>query len=296
MLRGRRKKENYNSRSLQRRTLRRNPRMSTEPFLAGKTALVTGASRGIGRGIALALAEAGAEIAVHYARKSAAAQEVVAQVQALGRRACAVKANLAEPAKVDAMLDEVLSSLGACDIFIANAASGVFGSLLQASDKHWDWTMDINARSVLHCAQRLAPSMIARGWGRIVTITSAGGGRVIPSYGMVGLSKAVLDSLTRYLAVELAPHGITVNAISPGLVETGVLDAMPIERAAALEHFRTYSPGHRLVTPEDIGRLAAFLCSDSAALIVGQTITVDGGFSLLSDFFPRQDLRGSSAT
>lgn len=263
--------------------------MSTEQFLVGKTALVTGASRGIGRGIALALAEAGADIAVHYARKAGAAQEVVAQVQALGRRACAVRANLAEQSRLDAMLAEAQAALGVCDIFVANAASGVFGSVLRATDKHWDWTMDINARSVLHCAQRLAPGMIGRGWGRIITVTSAGGVRVIPSYGMVGLSKAVVDALTRYLAVELAPHGITVNAISPGLVETSVLDALPVEREAALEYFRTHSPAHRLVTPQDIGRLAAFLCSDSASLIVGQTITVDGGFGLLSDFFPRQD-------
>ncbi len=263
--------------------------MSTTQFLAGKTALVTGASRGIGRGIALCLAEAGADIAVHYARKTAAAQELVTQLQAMGRKALAVKANLAEGPRVDAMLDEVNAGLGACDIFVANAASGVFGSVLQTTERHWDWTMDVNARSVLHCAQRIAPGMIERGWGRIITITSVGGSRVIPSYGMVGLSKAVVDSLTRYLAVELAPHGITVNAISPGLVETDVLAAMPIDRSAAMEHFRQHSPAGRLVTAEDIGSVAAFLCSDAAKMIVGQTITVDGGFSLLSDFFPRQD-------
>jgi enoyl-[acyl-carrier protein] reductase III len=264
--------------------------MSTEGFLTGKTALITGASRGIGRGIALALAEAGADIAVHYARKTAAAHEVVDRIEAMGRRALVVRANLAEAHKIDAMVDQVQAAFGRCDIFVANAASGGFGSTLETTDKYWDWTMDINARSVLRCAQRLAPAMAARGWGRIITITSLGSTRVIPSYGAVGLSKAVVESLTRYLAVELAPRGIIANAISPGLVETDAIAAMPIDGPAALKYYRQRSPARRLVTPDDIGRVAAFLCSNAAEMIVGQTIVVDGGFSLLSDFFPRNQL------
>src|SRR5512143_372272 len=248
--------------------------MATQASLAGKLALVTGASRGIGRGIALALAEAGADILVHYARKTSAADAVVAEVESRGAKGWPVRGNLSNGPEVEALLDSVLEQHGGCDIFVANAASGGFGSTLETNDKYWDWTMDVNARSVLHCVQRLAPGMAERGWGRIIAVTSLGSTRVIPSYGAVGLSKAVLESLTRYLAAELGPRGIVVNAISPGLVDSSVIAAMPIDGPAALEHYRQRTPARRLVTPEDIGRVAAFLCSDAAQMIVGQTIVV----------------------
>ena len=192
-------------------------------------------------------------------------------------------------AALEALLDSVLEQHGGCDIFVANAASGGFGSTLETNDKYWDWTMDVNARSVLHCVQRLAPRMAERGWGRVITITSLGATRVIPRYGAVGLSKALLEALTRYLAAELAPRGVVVNAISPGLVETGVMKLLPVEGPKALEHYREQAPRGRLVTPEDVGRVASFLCSEAADMIVGQTIVVDGGYSLLSDFLPREE-------
>lgn len=260
--------------------------MFAKDFLAGKTALVTGASRGIGRGIALALAESGADVAVHYARKSGMANDVVKEIEARGCRAIAVKANLAEREKTEAMLDEVDKAFGGCDIFVANAASGGFRPMLETSDKHWDWAMDVNARSILHCVQRLAPRMKRQGWGRVVTVTSLGGVRVVPNYSAVGLSKAVVESLTRYLAVELAPKGIIVNAISPGLVETDALSSIHMDIEATVEFIRQRNPARRLVSPRDVGRVAAFLCSDAAEMIVGQTIYVDGGFSLLTDYFP----------
>ena len=259
--------------------------MFSENFLSGKVALVTGASRGIGRGIAIELAKAGADVIVHYARKTSAALEVVDEIKALGRRAIAVKANLADAEKIDAMFEQIESAFGGVDIFVANAATGGFRPMLETTDKHWDWTMDVNARSILRCVKRIAPHMIERGWGRIVTITSLGSTRVVPSYSVIGLSKAVIESLTRYLAAELAPNGIIVNAISPGLVETDAINAMPEGARLALEHVRRRSPTRRLVTPQDVGKVAAFLCSESAEMIIGQTIMVDGGFSLLSDYF-----------
>ncbi len=261
--------------------------MFTKDFLNGKVALVTGASRGIGRGIALALAKAGADIVVHYARKAGMAQEVVEEIQSLGRRAIAVKANFAEKEKIDAMLDHIEKVFGGCDIFVANAATGGFRPMLETSDKHWDWTMDVNARSILHCVQRLAPFMQSQGWGRVVTVTSLGGVRTVPNYGAVGLSKSVVESLTRYLAVELAPKGIIVNAVSPGLVETDALSNMDLDVQTALENVRRRNPTRRLVTPQDVGNAAVFLCSDAAEMIVGQTLYVDGGFSLLTDYFPQ---------
>lgn len=260
--------------------------MFTKDFLKDRVALVTGASRGIGRGIALALADAGADVIVHYARKAGLASDVVHEIESLGRRAIAVKANFAEKEKIDAMLDEIEDTFGGCDIFVANAATGGFRPMLETTDKHWDWTMDVNARSMLHCAKRLAPRMERQGWGRMVTVTSLGGVRVVPNYSAVGLSKSVVESLTRYLAVELAPKGIIVNAISPGLVETDALSTMNPEAQAALERVSQRNPARRLVTPQDIGKVATFLCSDAAEMIIGQTIYIDGGFSLLTDYFP----------
>ncbi len=260
--------------------------MFAKNFLHGKVALVTGASRGIGRGIALALAEAGADIAVHYARKGNKARDVVKEIEAMGRRVIVVKANFAEKEKIDAMLDEIEKAFGGVDIFVANAASGGFRSMLETSDKHWDWAMDVNARSILHIAQRVAPHMHGRGWGRIVTVTSLGAVRVVPNYGAVGLSKSVVESLTRYLAAELAPKGIIVNAISPGLVNTDALANMNMDISSALEQVRQRNPTRRLVTPQDIGRVATFLCSAAAEMIVGQTIYVDGGFNILTEYFP----------
>lgn len=260
--------------------------MFNDNVLNGKVALVTGASRGIGRGIALALAAAGADVIVHYARKTSMAQSVVDEIRSMGRRAIAVRANFAEKEKIDSMLDEIEDVFGGCDIFVANAATGGFRPMLETSDKHWDWTMDVNARSILHCVQRLAPYMEGTGWGRVVTVTSLGGVRAVPNYSVVGLSKSVVESLTRYLAVELAPKGIIVNSISPGLVETDALSNMNMDVSSALEHVRRRNPTRRLVTPQDLGRVAAFLCSDAAEMIVGQTLYVDGGFSILTDYFP----------
>ena len=260
--------------------------MFTNNFLSGKVALVTGSSRGIGRGIAIELAKTGADVVVHYARKASMAEAVVEEIQSMGRRAIAVKANFADKEKIDAMLDHIEDIFGGVDIFVANAATGGFRPMLETSDKHWDWTMDVNARSILHCVQRLAPYMQRQGWGRIVTVTSLGGVRVVPNYSAVGLSKSVVESLTRYLAVELAPQGIIVNAISPGLVDTDALSNMDVDVQVSLDYVRQRNPTRRLVTPQDVGRVAAFLCSEASEMIVGQTLYVDGGFSLLTDYFP----------
>ena len=268
--------------------------MFTNNFLSGKVALVTGSSRGIGRGIAIELAKTGADVIVHYARKASMAEAVVEEIHSMGRRAIAVKANFAEKEKIDAMLDHIEDIFGGVDIFVANAATGGFRPMLETNDKHWDWTMDVNARSILHCVQRLTPHMLRQGWGRIVTVTSLGGVRVVPNYSAVGLSKSVVESLTRYLAVELAPQGIIVNAISPGLVDTDALSNMDVDVQASLDYVRRRNPTRRLVTPQDVGRVAAFLCSEASAMIVGQTLYVDGGFSILTDYFPELEFSQAS--
>ena len=153
--------------------------------------------------------------------------------------------------------------------------------LSEIDAKAWDWTLNINARSILFGAQAAVPYMRRGGWGRILTVTSIGSRRVFPEYGVVGVSKAAIEAVTRYLAVELAPDKIICNCISPGVVVTGALDFFP-RRDAMIAHAVKHTPAGRIATPEDVGALAAWLCSDDAAMIVGQTIEVDGGYSLLA--------------
>lgn len=249
--------------------------------LSGKTAIITGSGRGIGRGIALALAARGCNVTINYMRKREAAEETAAAVEAAGGRAIVVKANMANEADILRLVDETVVAFGGVDIFIANAASGVLRPVMEMERRHWDWSMDVNARSVLIGAQATVPYMQRAGWGRILSITSFGSRRVLPEYSAVGVSKAAIEAVTRYLAVELAPYNIVANCISPGVVITGALDFFP-SKTQIIEHATQRTPAPRLVTPEDVGELAAWLCTDAAAMIVGQTIEIDGGYSLLA--------------
>lgn len=254
----------------------------TDQPLQGKVALITGASRGIGRAIALELAQRGADIVVNYLRKRAAAEAVVAEIEALGQRAIAVRANVGDADQIDALFERLTAEFGRCDILIGNAATGVVRSITELEDKHWDWTLDINARSILRCARKAVPLMEPHGWGRIVGITSFGSSRVFAEYGIIGVSKAAIEALIRYLAVDLAPRGIIANAVSPGVVDTDALKYFPIDLERTLREGASRTPARRLAAPEDIARVVAFLCSDDAAMIVGQTIIVDGGWSIMA--------------
>ena len=240
----------------------------------GKTALVTGSSRGIGRAIALRLAREGADVVVHYFRNRAA------EIQALGRRAYLVKAHVGDADKIDELFETVVSQVGGLDILVCNAASGSLRPVMDQEVKGWEWTQNINARALLLCAQRAAPLMAARGGGSIVSLSSLGSQRVLPAYVAVGVSKAAVETLTRYLAVELAPHNIVVNAVSGGIVETDALKHFPDSGGAMVDAGRERTPAGQLVQPEDIAEVVSFLCSPAAHMIRGQTIVVDGGFSL----------------
>jgi enoyl-[acyl-carrier protein] reductase III len=250
--------------------------------LEGKVALITGSSRGIGRAIALELAHRGADVVVNYLRKHSAAETVADEVRGLGRRALAVKANLSLSGDIDNMFDQIGQEFGRCDILVGNAASGILRPITEIEDKHWDWTIDVNARSILRCAQRAAPMMIAQSWGRIIGVTSFGSTRVFTEYGVVGVSKAAIEAIVRYLAVELAPKGIIVNAVSPGIVDTDALKAFPINVEETLQEGVRRTPAGRIASPEDVAKVVAFLCSEDAEMIVGQTIVIDGGWSLLA--------------
>ena len=172
-----------------------------------------------------------------------------------------------------------LVALGALDVVVHNAATGVIRPALEVDDKHWDWTLNANARALLALTRTVAPSMPAG--SSIVALSSLGSARVLDNYVLVGASKAALEALVRYLAVELAPRGIRVNAVSGGVIETEALQHFP-NREQMLSHSRARTPAGRLAEPGDIAAAVAFLCSPEAEMVRGHTLVVDGGFSLLA--------------
>ena len=233
---------------------------------------VTGGSRGIGRAIALRFARDGAKrVAIGYFRSDSAAAQTAEDLRALGAEPTLVRGNVGS-----ARVLEEVAALGPLDALVHNAASGVSTPALTATEKHWDWTLNTNARALLQLAQVVAPQM--PDGASIVAISSLGAQRVLDNYTLVGTSKAALEALVRYLAVELAP-AVRVNAVSGGVVETDALAAFPNreEMLAA----GAANPVGRLVSPDDIAGAVAFLCSPDAGMIRGQTLIVDGGFSLL---------------
>jgi enoyl-[acyl-carrier protein] reductase III len=244
--------------------------------------VVTGSGRGIGRAIALYFARNGADVVINFFRNRKPAQETERAITELGRRALLVKANVGQPDEIKRLFEQAGDYFGHLDIFIHNAASGYNRPVMDQTPKGWDWTMNINARSLLFGAQQAARLMQPRGGGHIVSISSPGSERVLPDYVAVGASKAALESLTRYLAVELAVNNIIVNAISPGVVETEALRHFNAARESdALQKAARATPAGRLVYPDDVAEVAGFLCSPAAEMIRGQTILVDGGYTLL---------------
>jgi enoyl-[acyl-carrier protein] reductase III len=195
------------------------------------------------------------------------------ELRILGAEPVLVRGNVAS-----ARVAEEVAELGPLDVLIHSAATGVIRPALETDDKHWDWTLSANARALLSLTRAAAPSM-PKG-ASIVGLSSLGSVRVLENYALVGASKAALEALVRYLAVELAPQGIRVNAVSAGVVETGALEHFP-NREAMLEMGRA-NPVGRIVTPVDIAACVTFLCSPEAEMIRGQTLVVDGGWSLLA--------------
>jgi enoyl-[acyl-carrier protein] reductase III len=248
-------------------------------MLKGKVALVTGSSRGIGKTIALKLAKEGADVIVNYFRRREAAEQTASEIEKLGVTSKVIRANVGDPEKINEMFDTIGSSFGRLDIFVNNAASGLPRSALDLDTKVWEWTMDINARAFLLCTQRVVKLMEGRG-GKIIAISSLGSSLVLPGYTAIGVSKATLEALTRYLAIELAPKDICVNTVAASLVptETGLLYARGGRPGAGTPLPTT--PAGRLVNAEDIANVVTFLCREEAFMIRGQTIIVDGGTSL----------------
>jgi enoyl-[acyl-carrier protein] reductase III len=243
--------------------------------MKGASVFVTGGSRGIGKAIALRFAELGAtRVAIGYLRNDRAAEAAAEELRSAGTEPVLVRGNVSS-ARV---LGEVVDG-GPWNAIVHSAATGVIRPALETDDRHWDWTMNANAKALLSLARAAAPTMPEG--SSIVAISSLGSFRVLENYVLVGTSKAALESLVRYLGVELAPRGIRVNAVSAGVVETEALDYFPNrEQMIAMTKERT--PAGRMVEPPDIADVVMFLCSPGAQMICGQTLIVDGGFSLLA--------------
>lgn len=251
--------------------------MTISQNLSGKIALVTGGSRGIGKSIALELGRRGATVIINYLKNHEAAKTTVEELKLQGIKTTRIKAHVGEEAAIDSLVSKIEKQFGQLDILVNNAASGVMRPTTELSVKHWDWTMNINARGpwmLSVAASRLMPD-----GGRIINISSPGSTWVLPAYFAVGVSKAAIEAVTRYLAVELGPKGIAVNTVSPGFVMTEALNAFP-DQLGIRDIASRPTPAGRAITPEDVSNVVAMLCSSEAEMIRGQVIVVDGGETL----------------
>jgi len=246
--------------------------------LAGKIALVTGGSRGIGRAIALRLARAGCDVGINYINSHDEAEALAAGIVSLGRRAVLLQANVGDPGSVDELFTAFSGAFDRLDILVSNAASGVLRPAAEMSLKHWRWCLETNAFALNLLARKAAPLM-SRG-GRIIALSSLGAERALPDYAFIGASKAALEALVRSLALELAPAGIAVNAVSAGVVDTDALKAFP-RRERIAGDFRQRSLAGRLLEPDDVAGAVYLLCLPEAEMIRGQTVRVDAGYSIV---------------
>lgn len=248
----------------------------TYPSLRGKRALILGGSRGIGRAIALRLAREGCDVVVNYARSAEAAEATAADCRAMGVEATVEQADVGHEAELAALFERIAPD--GLDILVNNAARGLERPrpAVEQRPKHLHRTMDVNLFGPWQAAQHAVPLMEARGGGAIVNLLSPGAHHYMPDYSAVGVSKAALESLTMYLAVELAPLGIRVNGVSAGWVEGS--DGEHSYRADISDRVRPQVPAGRNVAPEDVASAVAWVCSDEAPMLVGHVIHLDGGF------------------
>ncbi len=245
-----------------------------------KVALITGSSRGIGKAIAIQLAGLGCSIAVNYVQNESAAKSTVETLLSMGVRAQAFQTNVGDHSKIEGLVSDVEKSLGPVDILVHNAALGAFKPVHKLRMNQYDLSFDINTKAFLILTQKVLPSMEKKKSGHIIGLSSLGSHRFIPNYGAIGPSKAALETLIRYLAVELGPKGIHVNCVSGGLVDTDALRSFPNYEEMKTEVLKR-TPGGRIGQADDLANIVTFLTTPAANWIYGQTLIADGGLSLI---------------
>ncbi len=248
--------------------------------LRGKRALVTGSSRGIGRTIALSLADLGVDVAINYLRGRDRAEDTAREIAERGVRCLLIKGNVAKPDHVERLFSTIRDEWGGLEMVVSNAASGVLRSAKELTLHHFDWAMHINAAALLPIIQNFL-ALESNNGKTLVAVSSLGAVRAIPNYTAVGASKAALESMVRHLAAELAPEGLRINAVSAGTVDTDALLHFP-NREELLAGARRRTPAGRLLSPQDVANVVIFLCTEYASMIHGQTLVVDGGYSILA--------------
>lgn len=242
--------------------------------LTGKVALVTGASRGIGQATAVELAKAGADIIVNYIGSETVAQETVDKIEALGRKALKIKADVSNADEVQAMVEEAHTVFGHIDILVNNAGITRDGLLIRMKDSDWDDVLNINLKGVYLVSKAVAKIMVKQRAGRIINMTSVSGVTGNVGQANYAAAKAGVIGFTKTCAKELAARGITVNAVAPGFIETAMTDVLPEK---IKEGIAATVPFGRMGQPEEIASVVTFLASDFASYITGQVLNVDGG-------------------
>ena len=243
-------------------------------LLANKTALVTGASKGVGKGIALELARQGCDVAVNYNSDRAGAEATAVEIRALGRRASTVNANVGTTADVGRMFDAVLGEFGRLDILVNNAGVQTWKALLDLEEREWDRVLDTNLKGCFLCTQHAARQMKAQGGGRIINIGSGCNKVAFPHLVDYTASKGGIEMFTKVSAAELGPHGITVNCVAPGAIE---IERTKQEAGDYAATWAGLTPLGRIGTPLDVARAVVFFASEMADFVSGQTLWVDGG-------------------
>ncbi len=249
-----------------------------EKELKGKVAFVSGGTKGIGLEISRKLAEKGANVVINYFRSRQSANDAVEEIKKFGVECYAHRANIGNPDQLPAIFDGIKERFGKLDILVSNAALGLFTNMLDIDDKAWDLSMHTNARAFLHCIQLGTPLMPDN--SRIVSLSSLGSIRYIPGYASIGVSKAAIENIVKYAAIELAEKRITVNCVSGGFIDTNALKVFP-NYEEMLEGVKERTPFKRVGTPAEIADVVVFMAGPKASWITGQTIIVDGGYSLM---------------
>ncbi|WP_321365945.1 SDR family oxidoreductase [uncultured Desulfuromusa sp.] len=246
-----------------------------EKSLSGKTALVTGASRGIGRAVALKLAQMGAAVAVNYMNNATAAEEVVGQIVAQGGKAMAIKADMGDPTAIEKLFDLTIREFGQLDILVNNAGMAIYKPIAKVTEEDYEKLFSLNVKGLLFSCQQAARKLA--GGGRIINISTSVTKMMLPSYGLYAASKGAVEQLTRVLAKELGPRGITVNSISPGPTDTELFREGKTEEQ--IRQMGAMAAFNRIGTPEDIAGAVALLTSTESGWISGQDICANGGLT-----------------